>query len=230
MLATPGKTATTLVLWESCSDTCRKMRKGGSAGWEWYYLVNCCHGEQLHWQGHAAPILCMAIAPDDRLLATSDKSGVIKIWSLPAGRELRRIQYADKEVNCVAFSPDGQTLATAGQDRMIHLWDTKGWTESKQLQGHNGTILSIAFSPDGKQLVSGARDARIIVHDVAGGRAFHPWAAGGGVTSVAWSADGRSIASCGDENAVRVWEASSGRLVGRMGPRTQKDLCLQIGG
>ncbi|CAN5291815.1 hypothetical protein BH10PLA2_BH10PLA2_08880 [soil metagenome] len=197
-------------------------------GWEWHYLDNCCHGELQHLQGHAAPILSMTVSPDERLLATSDKSGVIKAWSLPAMRELKRIQYAAKEVNCVAFSPDGRTLATTGQDRFIHLWETTGWTEIKKLQGHNGTILAIAFSPDGTRLVSAARDARIMVHDVAAGRASHSWAAGASLTSVVWSADGRSIASTGDDNMVKLWEASTGQSIGRMGPRDEKDLCLQF--
>lgn len=196
--------------------------------WEWHYLRNCCRGEKLSLRGHAAPILSMSVAPGDRLLATADKAGVIKIWELPNGHEVTRLQYASQEVNTVAFSPDGHILATAGQDRRVHLWDTADWTERRQLLGHTATVTSLHFSPDGSMLATGARDATVRVWSVVDGRLLRSWEEAATVLCVQWSPDGHTLASCSDDKTVKLWDAATGRERGRFGSRTLKDICMRF--
>ena len=58
-------------------------------GFEWRYLWNCVRRETPTFAGHEVPILTADVSPDERLVASGDRSGVIKIWDLSSGRELQ---------------------------------------------------------------------------------------------------------------------------------------------
>ena len=127
-------------------------------GFEWHHLWAPVRHRSKILIGHQAPILAADASPDGQVIASSDRSGAVKIWDLPTGRELQTLRYSSAEVCSVRFSPDGLILATAGQDRTVRLWDVKTWQELARLDGHELTICCVAWSPDGQQLASAARD------------------------------------------------------------------------
>ncbi len=57
--------------------------------------------------GHKQPCDGIAYSPDGKLLATSDDSGIIKIWNSATGKELLNLTQSGN-VHSVAFSPDGK--------------------------------------------------------------------------------------------------------------------------
>jgi WD40 repeat protein len=186
-------------------------------GFEWHYLRARCPQELRTLTGHEAHLVSAAVSPDERLVASCDSAGFVKVWELATGRVVRTLRYSTIHVRCVGFSPDGRTLATAGRDPTVRLWDVATWTERACLRGHVLTINSVAWSPDGRWLVSGGNDHRAVVWDVATQREVHAlpghtdW-----VNCVAWSPDGKVLATAGDERIVRLWEAESWRLLGTL--------------
>src|SRR6202041_2773769 len=96
-----------------------------------------------------AILITVAVAPDGRTLASGYGTGVIRLWSLPAGEEVRGL-YHRGGVTALAFSPDGKRLASLGGDGSVRVWD---WVESKVL--HKFTEegrLCLTFTGDGKRL------------------------------------------------------------------------------
>src|SRR5262249_53541223 len=60
-------------------------------------------------------LLCMAVSPDGRTLATHQDGGEVLLWDLPDAREVRRLPVGDRLqplTACLAFAPGGKTLAT----------------------------------------------------------------------------------------------------------------------
>jgi WD40 repeat protein len=64
----------------------------------------------------------LAFSPDGRMLATARYDGVVRLWDLSTGTELRRLGEPGDRLTGVAFSPDGRLLAAIGTDADIRLW------------------------------------------------------------------------------------------------------------
>jgi WD40 repeat protein len=76
--------------------------------------------------GGAADASTLAFAPDGRTLAAKGADGSVRLWDLPAAREIGPLKGHDGSVTALAFAPDGKTLASGGSDTTILLWDLAG--------------------------------------------------------------------------------------------------------
>ena len=196
-------------------------------GFEWHYLRGLCEEAEITMRGHEADLLAAALLPDDRLIASADASGVVKIWELATGRELQSLKCSSHEATCVRFSPDGQTLAVGGQDQTVSLWDVATWSETGRLTGHTRTICSIDFSPDGRWLVSGARDNDVKIWDVAARSAVTTLNGHTDVVRcVAWSPNGTIVATAGADSKLMLWEPLTWRLLDTLSTEPVEALSL----
>jgi WD40 repeat protein len=78
--------------------------------------------------GHLETVRTVAVSPDGRTLATGDRNGAIKLWSLELrdgrlpGQELLTLREDHGSVLNLEFSPDRNILATAYGDGTVRLW------------------------------------------------------------------------------------------------------------
>jgi WD40 repeat protein/tRNA A-37 threonylcarbamoyl transferase component Bud32 len=175
-------------------------------------------------KGHNSLILCLALSPDGRYLASSAADRTVKVWALYAGNEdLTLGQDVEEEpVAGVAFSPDGALLAGATHNRTTHLWNPRTGQEVGSVQGHRGENNCVAFSPDGKRFATGGAfpDSTVRVWDTKTFRQkFVLRGHNGSVLGIAFSRDGRLASVSGDpENPglpgeVKVWDLASRRQI-----------------
>jgi DNA excision repair protein ERCC-8 len=134
-----------------------------------------------------------------------------------------------------ALSPIAQHLlvATCTQHPILRLVDLHSGTSTHSLAGHSGAVLAAAWSPRNEFiLASGGIDGTVLIWDVRqsrgtlsqldledslgllkrhgqGSRASAK-AHNGPVNGVHWTDDGNYIVTAGHDNAVRVWDASTG--------------------
>lgn len=106
-------------------------------------------------------VWALAFSPDDRQLAASGWSRVVRIWDLAdTSREPHLLEHPLNTWQA-EYSPDGSQLAVASSDQAVHLWDTATWTKSRVRRGHENEVWSIAWQPDGR-LIAAGRDPRIL--------------------------------------------------------------------
>lgn len=75
-------------------------------------------------KGHSADITTLAFSPDSRLLASSGKDHLIKLWHVPTGKEMASfVSGADNEITGLAFSAENDFLYVLYDDQKIHTWD-----------------------------------------------------------------------------------------------------------
>jgi WD40 repeat protein len=113
-------------------------------------------------------IYCLAVSPDESLIASGGVTGAVESWDSLTGEA--RISYLRQSASpgstpvliwSLAFSPDGSVLAAAGSDALIRVWDTQTGELLVTLPGHHNSVTCLAFSPDGRQLASGSLDGTL---------------------------------------------------------------------
>jgi WD40 repeat protein len=73
--------------------------------------------------GHSREILCLAIHPSEKFIASGSRDNNIIIWDFKTGKALKTLEGHSDNVNYITFSPDGKYLASASDDNNVILWD-----------------------------------------------------------------------------------------------------------
>jgi WD40 repeat protein len=165
-------------------------------------------------KGQNGPILCTAISPDSRHIASAGEDTTISIRLASTGQITNTLHGHEDVVTCVDFSATG-AVSSGGRDKKVKVW----WVDESQqtqttcqtLVGHTGVVTAVKFSPDGWRIASASEDGFVVVWDTETGS--ETWVFTGHVGAVlcaAWSPNGVMIASGGDDNTVRLWDAHAG--------------------
>lgn len=171
----------------------------------------------------------MSVAVDraGRTALVERGDGVLRLWDLAEGRELRafrgptRIEHYTEgppqreleQVNAVSVSADGRVVMAALQYSGVIYWtgNRRRW---RRLKDYADRVDTVQVSADGHFAVTGGWDATVRYWDLATGRCLrlmvghtHP------VLSVDLTADGRFAFSAGMDEAVRIWDVTTGHCV-----------------
>src|SRR5262245_1832629 len=92
--------------------------------------------ERARLEGHTSTVLCLALAPDGKTLATGGWDRTVKFWDVASGKEKLTLRGPTGLVHAVAFSPDGRVLASASWDGVIRLWDVANGRQRTAYQAH----------------------------------------------------------------------------------------------
>lgn len=170
------------------------------------------HRPMAEWSGHESVIRCIAMSPDDQLVASCDNHGRIIIREMEDGRIKHRMETGSL-VFSVCFSPDGKMLASGHRDFAIRVFDVKsGNLILGPIKGHTQEVISVLWSTDGSRIFSGSWDRTIrywnsengvLIGDPCTGHANY-------INRLALSPDGATLASAASDSTVRFWATGSG--------------------
>jgi WD40 repeat protein len=174
-----------------------------------------------------------AFSPDGKLLASSGKEEVIRLWDVVAGRKVVVLEgHCSDWPKKLAFSPDGKVLASAalklGQENSateqglpaeadhyltirknlggeIKLWDPQTGKLLKTIAAHSDNIEVLLYTPDGKCLISGSKKT-LIVWDTTTWNTLKTFGVGDNVLAAAVSPDGKLLAVGSWDNSISIWK------------------------
>jgi WD40 repeat protein len=156
-------------------------------------------------------IVSAALSPNGRLIVTVSTSGVVGIWSLRNGQQMRQLNGHTDKVLSAQFSPDSRDILTTSADKTARLWDVQSGSTIAVMAGHTGDVTSAHFSSDGTQIVTGSRDETVRIWNTGNVTSTVIQTANPGpIGSVQWSPDDERILAL-SQFGLSVWTVLTGK-------------------
>ncbi|MGH7222733.1 MAG: WD40 repeat domain-containing protein, partial [Gemmataceae bacterium] len=159
-------------------------------------------------------IQAVALAPDGKQAVSAGVGGVVFLWDVETGKELRRFRGHVGAIYALDFAPDGWHVLSGGRDKTIRLWEVQSGREVRKFEGPTNWVRGVRFARDGHRFLSGGRDGVMRLWDVDSGKQLRSFQAGpkGGTDSVAWMPNSRQ-AVCTSGRNIQLWDLESGKLL-----------------
>ncbi|XP_017108690.3 uncharacterized protein Wdr62 isoform X2 [Drosophila bipectinata] len=158
-------------------------------------------------------VRCIKISPELQHLASGDRCGNIRVYSLVNLRLLTTIEAHESEVLCLEYSNEKierKLLASASRDRLIHVFDVaQDYLLLQTLDDHSSSITSIKFVGAGLnfQMISCGADKSIMFRSFQGNIFMRGTNTSGKTTLYDMEVDSNAkhiLTACQDRN-VRVY-------------------------
>ncbi len=158
----------------------------------------------LEWVAHPkGRITKIAWAPDGQRLASIASDGVLRIWSVPDGREVSVIQL---ERGGLGLDWRGEFIASLTDQGRIDIWSSETLECIRSVDPPDNQVRSIALDPRGERMAVGRSDGSIEIHSTRTGEALRTGPGEfGSVNRLAYSPDGRNLAIGTTSGNVAIW-------------------------
>jgi len=112
---------------------------------------------------HNGEVVCIAISPDGRLVASGGVDGRVQMFDAGTGDRIGAPWEAHaRAVTAIGFTPNGSLVASGGADGTLRVWDAQtGRALTLMLAGHTGPVLGVAFDTVRGRLLSFGRDSKL---------------------------------------------------------------------
>jgi WD40 repeat protein len=159
----------------------------------------------------------VALAPDERTLASGDNVGEIRIWNFSTGQQLMSLRESEHQCLQLRYSHDGRWLVAMFADDGGIVWNTADWKVRKRFPGIPYTRMFAAFTPDNRTLLTVGKDGLI-----------HGWGVGTfnetmqvrtevrNPIGLALSPDGHVLATFHENRSLELSEFPSGKKKGTL--------------
>lgn len=169
-------------------------------------------------QGHSRQIDAVAFSPDFRVMASGDRDGIVRLWSMPQLQPIRSLTGHTGPIRAIAFSPDARRVATGGEDKSIRVWDANTGLLIKTYLGQNEPVRMLSFTAPGHQVLSAGSGKSVKLWNANTATDVRSLQLNQTVRamSVAKSGDFALIAEGNDDNdafGVWLWDLKTGKRV-----------------
>jgi WD40 repeat protein len=100
----------------------------------------------------------VALSPDETLLATGNRDGILRIYHLPYGIPGRGLPDLPGKVTTLAFTADSCVLAAGYDTGTCALFSVPERSLIRTLPAHSGAVTGLAVLPDARTLVTTGAD------------------------------------------------------------------------
>jgi WD40 repeat protein len=198
------------------SGTATAISEKGTSTCDWHAVSENLKNDALKTisTNYYFGVYCMALSPDGKYALAGFSWGVLTLWNVATGKEVRTFSGHDKDIEAVTFSSDGRYALSGSRDNTIKLWDVASGKEIRTFTGHSEFVNAVAFSPDRKYLISGADDKTLKLWEVASGKELRTFSGhADDINSVTFSPDGKYTLSGADDKTLKLWEVATGKEV-----------------
>jgi WD40 repeat protein len=131
------------------------------------HLLDLTTGQEVRtFEGHSAPVACLAVSTDGGWLLSGSDDHSVRLWDVTSGRVVRSFLGHDNAVRCVAFSPDGKQAVSGGADQTLRLWDVATGKQLRRFPRHDESVVQAQFLPGAQATLSGSKDAVVLTWEL----------------------------------------------------------------
>ncbi len=141
-------------------------------------VVHDAAGRKTAWDGMApAPVTALAFSPDSRQLAAALEDRTIRLWDVPAGREIWKAEQPGSAAASLAWHPNSPLLAAAsaalppqpGVPRagLLTILDAASGEARRRIPFLGGAATAVSWSLDGARIAAGNEFGALAVWDAA---------------------------------------------------------------
>ena len=164
-------------------------------------------------EGHRAPVMALAISPDDKLLLSSSERSTVRLWDVETGNVVNSDpKPASNLIDPPGFSPENNqpapkvTFLADGKYALdgLTLWDLQKWERIDRFSNDIlllESITSAVLTPDGTKVLCGHDRGSMSLWDVTTGKEIcrvTVFPSEARVRCVAISKDGKHAVACGE--------------------------------
>jgi WD40 repeat protein len=164
--------------------------------------------------GHTKPVVSLSFNAAGSRLASVDDDKNVLLWDVATGRQVGPPLPGAE----AAFTPDGRRLVAIGVDGLLRVWDaTSGERIGSPIVGHIQGGSALALGREGALIASSDEAGTIQFWSMPPGSMMGSTLRVRRGSSPQFSNDGSLLAAeRSGARRVRVWDAATGRPVGRM--------------
>lgn len=141
----------------------------------------------------------------DNKIASSHKSGLIKLWNKQGELE-KNWKYIHKGPIATLKIKDNM-LASGGSDGVIRIWDLQNNACVLSLKGCQGVINVVDFHPNKNKILCSGDDGKINCYNLEDGALCSVFDAHySKVTSIVFSHDSKQFVSCARDKVIILWQ------------------------
>jgi telomerase protein component 1 len=157
------------------------------------------------------PLRCIAVSPDDNVIASAGWSCRMYLWSTQKAAIIATAQGHRDWIECIAFSADSKMIATGSRDNTVILWNSAGRMIG-QLSGHTNWISSCQFSANGAVVLSSSWDGTVRLWDRQSSAVLTTLTTDSPLSHAYFAPNSRFVLSVGRDAVLRIWDSKKGRV------------------
>lgn len=151
--------------------------------------------------------------PDGTHFAVCGYDAEVRVFLAETGALVHALPTPGTGNRALAFSPDGTLLAAAGRSGIVRIWRTEDGKHLTDLKGDGRRVNALTFHPNGSILAVAGDGPRIMFFQPQTGTKIGTLPERPGKTySLAFCGD-TILASGESDNAIRLWDLTSGRQI-----------------
>lgn len=188
-----------------------------SGSWDNTAIIwDLANDEARRLTGHLSGIRGVAIAPNERFMATGSNDRTVRLWELPSGNEICELASGQNyKVTSVAIMPDNRRVVSGSEDGKIRVWDVEKQQLLLTLEGHTSAIYDLK-AIDNDRIITASEDQTLRVWSLAESEpsSKSPHDTYVGAVSLTRYGQAISVASpligYDEERICKVWNATTG--------------------